>query len=180
MHYRKLFVFMLIIAACFGEISAFAQADTAESNACDAGGVWEGKCDWPTEAEREWAWTCGWYVARYEAGIITEVPVWCNYAVLTPFTPSACFVSHTGWRDFRLVGPLNTINNAEFYSTMDGTCQVEDLTSPFFIITIAGSPIADEIDIICDAISPDASGYMSHSMATYYSGVPSDWYLCEI
>lgn len=45
---------------------------TAADNACNEGGVMAGKCN------SEWHWTCGWYLARYDAGVITSVPATCQ------------------------------------------------------------------------------------------------------
>jgi hypothetical protein len=49
-----------------------------DANACYTGGSLAGKCDWPTEAEDEWAWDCGWYIIRAEAGIFDSIPETCG------------------------------------------------------------------------------------------------------
>ncbi|MCU0464521.1 MAG: hypothetical protein MUF38_08105 [Anaerolineae bacterium] len=56
-------------------------ASNERANACYTGGSLEGKCDWPTEAETEWAWTCGWYIIRAEANPTSYVPATCNFFV---------------------------------------------------------------------------------------------------
>lgn len=45
---------------------------TPQDNACHVGGSMAGKCD------TDWAWTCGWYLARYEAGVFNGVPANCQ------------------------------------------------------------------------------------------------------
>lgn len=78
---------ILAIALVMVVFSAAAQADNGkpndpavnpDANACYTGGSLAGKCDWPTEAEDEWAWNCGWYVIRAEAGILNSIPETCG------------------------------------------------------------------------------------------------------
>ena len=81
---KQIVTTFLVLAAAIGVFSiAFAQTDAAKDNACYAGGAWEGKCDWPTEAETEWAWNCGWYYARVFDGRLsaTQAPADCKFLV---------------------------------------------------------------------------------------------------
>lgn len=50
---------------------------TAADNACNEGGsMWrENPVDGCTS---DWHWTCGWYLARYDAGVFTSVPAICQ------------------------------------------------------------------------------------------------------
>lgn len=65
-----------------------AQEDSSE-NACYTGGVWEGRCDWPTDAEDAWAWNCGWYYAGVIAGRITPEAYPSTCTVITGCQPIA-------------------------------------------------------------------------------------------
>lgn len=85
---KQIVTAFLVLAAAIGVFSiAFADnstlSDAAKDNACYAGGAWEGKCDWPTEAETEWAWNCGWYYARVFDGRLsaTQAPADCKFLV---------------------------------------------------------------------------------------------------
>jgi hypothetical protein len=76
-------VFVLVAALSVASIT-LAQSEPAQTpteNACYAGGAWDGKCDWPTEAEDNWAWTCGWYYARVIDGRIgaAQAPATCKF-----------------------------------------------------------------------------------------------------
>jgi hypothetical protein len=58
------------------------------ANACNAGGEMEGKCNIDFDGngtvdqyEIDWAWECGWYIIRYDAGMISEVPERCQSLV---------------------------------------------------------------------------------------------------
>jgi hypothetical protein len=68
-------------------------AVNVHANACYTGGSMEAKCDWPTEEETEWAWTCGWYVIRVEAGMfpVSALPAFC-LALFATVDAGACAV----------------------------------------------------------------------------------------
>lgn len=56
---------------------------SAGDNACNPGGSMAGSCN------TEWAWTCGWYIARYDAGVFTSVPRTCQILLdLRPQRPA--------------------------------------------------------------------------------------------
>lgn len=91
---KKALIVLLVLFAVIAMSSITLLADdaapgSAADNACNVGGSLEGKCDWPTEAERVWAWTCGWYIARAERAVIgdSDVPAWCFYRVVPTKTP---------------------------------------------------------------------------------------------
>lgn len=71
---------IVALAADSGDSFVNDPAINPDANACYTGGSMEGKCDWPTEEETEWGWTCGWYVIRVEAGIFneTQLPTDCE------------------------------------------------------------------------------------------------------
>jgi hypothetical protein len=86
MNKRFLTVFVVLVALLSVASLTVAQSTPAEDpkdNACYAGGAWEGKCDWPTDAEDEWAWNCGWYYARIIDGRIgaAQYPADCGEQV---------------------------------------------------------------------------------------------------
>lgn len=77
---KRISVLVLLLIALLGvTVFVLAQEDPSE-NACYAGGVWENKCDWPTDAEDAWAWNCGWYLARLVDGRINlnQYPTECG------------------------------------------------------------------------------------------------------
>lgn len=49
------------------------------ANACYDGGTLADKCD------NDWAWQCGWYLIRHEAGLVSrdEFPLWCSILLPT-------------------------------------------------------------------------------------------------
>lgn len=60
-------------------------------NECYAGGTMAGKCDngfhndgSTTPAEVEWAWRCGWYMARFNDGRIPRAEVPADCGILLP------------------------------------------------------------------------------------------------
>jgi len=72
---------MLAIISAFGMVMAVvAQDESPAENACYAGGEMEGKCDWPTEEETEWAWNCGWYYAAVQSAEVSlsQIPETCS------------------------------------------------------------------------------------------------------
>jgi hypothetical protein len=79
----KRVVMLLVLVLCIVFTGAvFAQdegaAEDPKENACYTGGDLEGKCDWPTDAEDEWAWECGYYYAGFMSGKFNETPEWCD------------------------------------------------------------------------------------------------------
>lgn len=143
-----------------------------EDNACYTGGSLEGKCDWPTDAEDEWAWDCGWYVARVDTGVFTvyDVPEWCNYFVAPRVICYDSFMP--GQRDFILTGALNTVSNASGYLSLDGTCtggvaQTETL--------VTGS---NALDATATCQSLLGLNYVGVSMNALGYNTPASWYGC--
>jgi hypothetical protein len=84
--FRKLLflVIILLVSSLFVSAQDTTEIDP-EANACNEGGSMEGKCNIDFDEngtvddyEILWAWTCGWYIARYDAGIFAEVPSYCQ------------------------------------------------------------------------------------------------------
>lgn len=89
--------FILIIILILGALAVFAEGSIdpnldEDANACYDGGTMAGKCEVDfnddgvvDEFERAWAWECGWYMIRLEAGIFSEIPERCE--TLIPSEP---------------------------------------------------------------------------------------------
>jgi hypothetical protein len=56
--------------------------DNARANACFNGGAMAGKCD------DAWEWECGWFMIRYDAGVISpsDFPTACSSLLERPAT----------------------------------------------------------------------------------------------
>ena len=145
-----------------------------EDNACNRGGSLEGKCDWPTDAEDEWAWDCGWYIARVDTGEFTtdDVPDWCNYFAAPQVV---CYDSgFPGQLDFTLSAPLNTAANASGFASVDGSCSggvIETET----IVTAASAP-----DATTECIALLGGTYTGVQMTSLGYNSPSSWYACQV
>src|SRR3972149_1802632 len=74
-------------------------ATNERANACYEGGSLAGKCG-ATDADRdgrieeweiEWMWTCGWYLIRFESGMLirAEVPYTCQALLPLVVIPAA-------------------------------------------------------------------------------------------
>ncbi len=75
-------------------ISAAPEPNTSNDNECYTGGTMAGKCDngfhadgSATGAEVEWAWKCGWYMARFNDGTLTREQVPDECGILLPGIP---------------------------------------------------------------------------------------------
>ena len=120
---RRVFFLLLVLVLSLSAASvAFAQDDApvVDPNACLTGGSMEGQCDLPTDAEDEWAWTCGYYVGLYDDDDISrdQIPDWCYYPEAG--TQSNCFLYYEV--DMQFIGPINTANNIAVYNSMDASC----------------------------------------------------------
>lgn len=87
---RKLAVISLFLSVLFISIGlVLAQEFVVEENACLTGGVMEGKCNFLTTDENDWAWTCGWYIHRYYTGEFTRDEVIDPCRALIPLAPTS-------------------------------------------------------------------------------------------
>jgi hypothetical protein len=86
---KRLLITLFVMLAALS-VASVTLAQTPTENACYAGGAWEGKCDWPTDAEDDWAWTCGWYYARLIDGRITSDQYPADCVVVVPVTLTRC------------------------------------------------------------------------------------------
>lgn len=129
---RRLMVLVVVLLVVGGAVFAQDGVDptpndptaSEDANACYAGGTMEGKCALDADGdgvledfEVNWAWECGWYLIRVEAGLIGQdaLPAWCDSLIPS----SMCF--NNGESSFLYVGPPNSIGNAVFYDTLDCT-----------------------------------------------------------
>jgi hypothetical protein len=98
---NKLIIFILILCI---HIVSFAddQSDDVDypndptlndsANACYEGGSMEGKC------ATDWEWQCGWYLIRFESGVISQenFPITCKSLLGEGIVPFSPFPSVTG------------------------------------------------------------------------------------
>ncbi len=145
-----------------------------DDNACDEGGSLEGKCDWPTDEEDAWAWTCGWYIAQFENGaiVLSEVPEWCNYGA-APAT--LCYNSSApGQRDFSLIGALNSEGNAGGYETYDGICAGPVVQADTIVLATSESGAITK----CVNLNPAFNFAVNLRSALGYGTAPTNWWGC--
>ncbi|MFN8378209.1 MAG: hypothetical protein U0452_06010 [Anaerolineae bacterium] len=89
--------------ACTPDGSNGIACGTPQDNECYPGGdmTWESG-DGPCEQGIEFAWVCGWYLTRVDAGLLDSAPAGCvpPPAEATPL-PFVCLDPNpgTGWRD---------------------------------------------------------------------------------
>ena len=122
-----------------------------DANACYEGGSMEGKCGLDADGdgtleqhELDWAWACGWYTIRVEAGIIAAsgVPAWCGSSQAE--LPANCY-NHAGSGSVMYTGPANTINNMMYF--FEDNCQGDAYLYGDTAIIITGD--AKEAEAIC-------------------------------
>ena len=83
---RKFIVlWALLILILLAMVFIIVAQDDDGPNYC-TDGTWY--CPDPEDPWREdWNWACGWYLAKYEADLIDEVPEWCLLPTPVPPTP---------------------------------------------------------------------------------------------
>lgn len=111
---RRLLVVLIVMLGLtvVGVVSAQDDGEQVEDpteNACYEGGALEGKCDWPTDAEDEWAWACGWYYAAFIGGRIDSAPEWCDilFSKIEPGEPGESLYPICAY-----------VNDPQYYSVM--------------------------------------------------------------
>jgi hypothetical protein len=132
---KNLFLVLLIFAFALPFMAQEAETEEPEpythaDNECYAGGTMEGRCNQDTngdgtvsQAEIDWAWNCGWYIARYNDGLFTraDVPSWC--AVLLP----ALLVSEGSNEEQSPISNCFITNSMEWCATASGLTVEHDL-----------------------------------------------------
>lgn len=189
-------VVILVLTALLGVVSlAVAQTPADEDpaeNICYDGGLWEGKCgDWPTEAEIEWAWTCGWYFAQSTAGRIplSAIPSYCpslaaiieNIVPEPEPEPEVPFVGCLDSTDFTQYdlsadGPINTLDNATLVGSTDGTC---DSGSVGTATIVSGSTPINALAQCIDLRGTTSVGVLNLNTELGYT-VTDTWWLCYL
>jgi hypothetical protein len=90
------------------------------------------------------------------------------------FVAGGCLDSSSNFADARVVGTLNTVNNADFYVTIDGTCTGGVRRGGHETTVVAGTE-AHAVEI-CSALAATTN----HALfASFGYPVPSTWWLCD-
>jgi hypothetical protein len=186
---RSLFV---IIALLFASLIAAAQNLDDDgnpndpnvndrANACYTGGSMENKCD------EIWDWSCGWYLIRFEAGIILREDFPNQCSILLPPLPEGetiavagiprlsvgCYDSSGGDFDFYFSGPINQANNLDVYNSTNGGCSGGSAGFPNAMMAYFEGSQADAL-LYCKSINP-AITYIENSLAHGYP-VPNAYF----
>jgi hypothetical protein len=175
-------VFLLLSIPALTLAQEDAPPNSPQDNACHVGGSQEGKCNLATEAETLWAWTCGWYIARYENGTIPleGVPEWCYYqaGLVTETALNTCYYDDSkSTFDVQLTGPINTFGNTTMYNSVGGTCS----GSPAIILTMVEASSPQQADSLCVGLLGNAGAFginLRHNLG--YDNVPENLYGCDI
>jgi hypothetical protein len=121
---RLLITLILLVFSAFAAVAQDNESSNdprvnENANACFAGGTMEGKCNVDfdgngtvDEYEVTWAWECGWYIIRVNAGMIssTQMPERCQ----TLLPADTCFSTSLGV-SFRYSGNPNEPGNVVGY-----------------------------------------------------------------
>lgn len=151
------------------------QAEDPGENACYAGGLLAGKCDWPTEAEDEWAWNCGWYIAQAIGGRIplSGIPSDCPGAISYFGT---CYDSSiAGKPDIRDIAAPGTAGGLVVYASTNGSCSGGQINT-YSIVT--GTSPSSALGACVALRGTIESGVVNLNTLEGYASAPSTWYLC--
>jgi hypothetical protein len=181
---RVLITLFVLVAALSVASITLAQSTPAEDpkdNTCYAGGVWEGKCDWPTEAEDKWAWTCGWYYARVLDGRIgaEEAPVECKLLIDAGGDDGGelegiCYPSSTRVRSILYTGPVNTFGNFARYESLDCSGTPVVITEGLF-----EGDDDDAVEAVCAPLSPNGDVIITGPIVDLgYTTAPANLWFC--
>lgn len=195
---KNVFALLIILISFLAASVTFAQEipppseQTYVHNACLEGGFFEGKCDFPTEAEDEWAWACGFYYAMYVRGEITlaQAPDWCKFSipvrfvfVPTPENPVFELCVQTGDETFPysmlLIGEPNQPGNMVLYYESN-TCDGASYTDPIMWVNVETAP--DWEDDVSDLCDPFSTAYPWNGVINVFEGmqpIPGFSYLCH-
>ena len=126
-------------------------------------------------AEDEWAWACGWYIARVDTGEFTvnDVPDWCNYFVAPQVV---CYDSaNPGQLDFMLTGLLNTAGNVSSFTSLDGTCSGGVAQSETFVSALS----AENAAAACQSLLGPGYGSAVSLRDSLGYDTPGSWWACQ-
>jgi hypothetical protein len=110
--------------------SRLPECGTRADNECYEGGTMAGKCD------NEWLWKAGWEIARFNDGRLSRDQVNEAWRFLLPppielvtsngpSLAEGCYYSYS-WEDLYYYGPINTLYNASYQVSYDGSCYDDD------------------------------------------------------
>lgn len=145
------------------------------ANACYSGGSMAGKCGLDADGdgaleqhELDWAWACGWYAIRVEAGMIAAsgVPEWCGTAPVE--LPANCY-NHNNGGSLLYVGPANTIDNMIYF--FEDNCQGDAYLYGDTAIILTND--ANEAETIC--LSFTGAGGVYQMSAQGWQTPPNFW-----
>lgn len=181
MRYLKLA--LIVLVALFFPIIATAQEDDAfvndptvneSANACLAGGSMEGKCDIDsngdgiaTQEESDWAWNCGWYLIRFEYGLIplTQFPVDCISLIQYQVRP-LCIMGFLYY-----TGIPNELRNVHFYLEEGCSGQGHSFGD---VVIVQSDSIDTAIDLCTNIFGENTAGLQIYQ----YPGEEEDLWLC--
>lgn len=177
---RKLiFLLMMIGILSLSVVSTLAQEDNdpntnPDANACLAGGSMEGKCNNDadgdgvvTDEEIDWQWTCGWYLIRFEHGLLPGIPEDC--AILISYYPDPFCI----FNEIFYSGVPNEFGNVIFFD--GGNCwEGESYGGNQWVVIIAADLIGDAMDICTGLVGEPNGGIHIYS----YPGENEDLWLC--
>jgi hypothetical protein len=192
--FRRLLTLSVLILALVVIGSAFADDDASlannpnvnpNANACFAGGTLEGRCN-PVDAngdgqfsteEIQAGWIGGWYLIRFQYGLLSRANFPAEYAYLLPLLPQVdswlgCYDSNYAY-DLLIIGAPNTLDNAKtIYSSQDGSCTSSN--SYFATLVIASSQ--SEAEDLCKDIGFMASNlFVTSTSRDYPTLQPNVW-----
>ena len=159
---KKLIITGLVLL--LSAFANFAQTDDAgnpndpdlnpNANACFEGGTMAGKCNQDIDGdglvedyEINWAWECGWYAIRYDAGIFApeDIPARCATTVQLPPHYDVCYQYPYG--SIAYIGPENTKGNIIFFNSQD--CTGSSYLNPQLFIVFADTQA--DANVLCAA-----------------------------
>ncbi len=80
---KKYIGILVVLILAFAHPVLAADPGTPADNECNPGGTMEGKCF------SEWDWQAGWYMARYNRGLLTANQIPSTFQILLPPPPES-------------------------------------------------------------------------------------------
>jgi hypothetical protein len=161
------------------------------ANACYSGGAMAGKCT------SEWEWICGWYMIRYDNGLLSreEVPFSCFTLLPSQYTDeialgssgggglaniaSGCYDGAGGNFDRNYNGTPNVVGNVSGYVTLDGTCGGGDAWAGAGITAMWWfTNTTNAVDVLAECLGVNPSFTRAYQETGFGFAVPSYVWLC--
>ncbi len=154
-----------------------AKPGTPEDNECNPGGVLyreENQDGCPTE----WYWKAGWYLARYNRGLLSRADFPTDFAsVLPPESIVAPQCWTNGFSSILYVGPPNQLGNTQVY-LKSTNCKGTPISSPSEAVFIV---FADTVEYATQVCAAQSSVYQLTRLNNVgYASAPADAYACLI